>query len=70
MKLYEDEINQTLAVSIMPLEQLKTAATTDGRVNQYELAKQLLQWFKESFFEWVDKPNCESCGKKAVPGML
>ncbi|KAI1722323.1 thioredoxin domain-containing protein [Ditylenchus destructor] len=58
---------QTLAVSIMPLEQLKTAAITDGRVNQYELAKQLLQWFKESFFEWVNKPNCESCGKKAVP---
>ena len=22
----------------------------------------LLRWFKEEFFEWVDKPKCEKCG--------
>ena len=22
----------------------------------------LLRWFKEDFFEWVDKPKCEKCG--------
>ncbi|KAG5876480.1 hypothetical protein JTB14_028954 [Gonioctena quinquepunctata] len=29
---------------------------------QDTLILELLQWFKEEFFEWVDSPECESCG--------
>uniref|UniRef100_A0A915D0B2 Peptide-N(4)-(N-acetyl-beta-glucosaminyl)asparagine amidase n=1 Tax=Ditylenchus dipsaci TaxID=166011 RepID=A0A915D0B2_9BILA len=61
VKQYEDEINQTLAVSIIPLEELKNKSTKENKLNQYMLAKNLLQWFKESFFKWVDKPSCELC---------
>lgn len=61
---YEDELNQTLAASVIPVEVLMTKATLDnsGKVNEYELAKQLLNWFHSSFFKWVDRASCELCG--------
>lgn len=31
---------------------------------QDTLLLELLQWFKEDFFSWVDSPECSSCGGK------
>lgn len=31
---------------------------------QDTLILELLSWFKESFFEWVDTPDCEYCGAR------
>lgn len=28
------------------------------------LILELLTWFKESFFTWVDSPDCKKCGNK------
>lgn len=61
MAIYEDELNQTLALSIIPVEDLRQKATFENEVNHYLLAKELLNWF-HSFFEWVNSPKCEKCG--------
>ncbi|KHN73229.1 Peptide-N(4)-(N-acetyl-beta-glucosaminyl)asparagine amidase [Toxocara canis] len=62
MQKYEDEVAQTLAVSVMPSEQLKEKSIRCGTVDQFELLRNLLSWFKTEFFHWVDTPTCESCG--------
>ena len=61
MAIYEDELSQTMALSLIPAEELRTKATVDGQLNHYELAKALLNWF-HGFFRWVDAPKCEQCG--------
>jgi hypothetical protein len=64
MSVYEDELNQMLALSVIPAEELRQKATMDdGEINHYELAKALLQWFHQ-FFQWVNAPKCEQCGKE------
>ncbi len=30
------------------------------------LLMELLEWFKEDFFSWVDSPECDSCGEKTT----
>lgn len=30
------------------------------------LILELLEWFKEEFFSWVDSPECTYCGGKTV----
>lgn len=60
MSIYEDELSQTLALSLIPSEELRQKATVDGEVNDYELARQLLNWF-HSFFQWVNVPKCSEC---------
>ncbi|VDK44765.1 unnamed protein product [Anisakis simplex] len=62
MEVYEDEVAQTLALSVMPSEKLKEKSCNLGEVNQLELLKNLLRWFKVDFFNWVDTPKCEMCG--------
>ncbi|PAV79001.1 hypothetical protein WR25_10717, partial [Diploscapter pachys] len=59
---YLDEISKTLALSLVPEEELRTKATIKGTLNHFLLAKLLLKWFKESFFKWTDSPICEKCG--------
>ena len=52
-----------LALSLIPVEKLRETAIFDGKENQYELAKGLLSWFHDEFFEWVDTPKCDNCNK-------
>ncbi|KAL3079213.1 hypothetical protein niasHT_007299 [Heterodera trifolii] len=66
MSIYEDEVSQTLALSLIPTEELREKATTNGEVNQYDLAKGLLGWF-HGFFSWVNQSKCEKCGVEGKP---
>ena len=57
------------ARSCMPLQQLTdkakeccTQLNQDDKFLQDQLLIQLLQWFKESFFRWMDAPPCSICG--------
>lgn len=68
MKQYEDEINQTLAKSLLPSEEIYLKSTVNGKVNKYELAKNLMNWFHDDFFKWFDKPICEKCNETCVFG--
>jgi hypothetical protein len=68
MSIYEDELSQTLALSLIPSEELRQKATVDGEVNDYELARQLLNWF-HSFFQWVNVPKCSECQVEGKSGM-
>ncbi|BDA42082.1 Peptide-N(4)-(N-acetyl-beta-glucosaminyl) asparagine amidase A [Coccomyxa sp. Obi] len=70
---YEDETLQAMALSIIPEDELHTAAAeaiatsaAAGDVpvlaQQDALARQLLLWFKRDFFAWVNNPPCSNCG--------
>ena len=65
VQLYEDEIAQTLARSIIPLEEYLAKVTIDGKRQDFQLAKILMNWFHDDFFSWTDTPICESCNKQA-----
>jgi hypothetical protein len=56
VKLYEDEINQTIALSIIPLDEINQKAMVDGKLSVFEQARYLMDWF-HSCFKWVDKPG-------------
>lgn len=55
MYLYEDELLQSIILSVVPIE----IQETRGQVAQL---KALLKWFKSDFFTWCDKPKCTKCG--------
>lgn len=40
------------------------AEKDDGLDYTDHLVKQLLKWFKEDFFTWVNKPKCPQCGNE------
>lgn len=74
---YEDVGLQTKARKVAPIDELKGKAearlqNNDKEYPTYELAlaKELLIWFKESFFTWMNAPECWSCGSEtAMVGM-
>jgi len=53
--LYEDDLLQSLIVSLLPPE------VTEAK-DQVQQLKALLKWFKYEFFTWCDKPKCPKCG--------
>ncbi|EYB97429.1 hypothetical protein Y032_0141g2266 [Ancylostoma ceylanicum] len=81
VKFYAGVVYKTLAVSVIPVEELRLQATDEnGVVNRLQLAKGwifaiflisklwLLNWFKNDFFSWCDSPVCESCGNQTAKG--
>uniref|UniRef100_A0AC35U300 Thioredoxin domain-containing protein n=1 Tax=Rhabditophanes sp. KR3021 TaxID=114890 RepID=A0AC35U300_9BILA len=62
MKLYEDEIAQALASSLLPEDHFrKEAKVADGVYDEIALVRQLCDWFKQDFFKWSDSPKCHKC---------
>ena len=35
-----------------------------GLAHEDVLVKQLLKWFKQEFFLWMDNPSCSQCGSR------
>jgi len=75
---YEDKELQRKALALIPLNDFEIAAVNNlrklqkaiksGHTNEQEfdiqelILLELLSWFKNSFFSWVDSPECSSCG--------
>lgn len=75
--LYEDPDLQQRARDKIPLSELMTKAKEasertkqggEAGVDERDcLILELLSWFKGTFFKWVDKPTCPSCGSLTFP---
>lgn len=66
---YEDEALHEKALKVIPVGELHILAKESFTKKEHPtfrhaLFKQLLHWFKHSFYKWVDKPECWSCGKE------
>jgi peptide-N4-(N-acetyl-beta-glucosaminyl)asparagine amidase len=57
---YENEVARIQALSVIPVELVEMKGDGDS-VDEPKLLKDLLTWFKSSFFKWVDSPNCDRC---------
>lgn len=67
MRKYENADWQSQALDVVmesPVYRLVDVAISNDPALDYtdELVRQLLRWFKEDFFRWVNKLNCEACG--------
>ncbi|VEU23820.1 DEKNAAC104913 [Brettanomyces naardenensis] len=67
MKVYQDPSSQSEALDIIlaspvysRLDEEESKTNNDDYTDR--LVKQLLKWFKEEFFTWVNKPDCPKCG--------
>jgi peptide-N4-(N-acetyl-beta-glucosaminyl)asparagine amidase len=74
---YEDKELQSKALALIPLKDFELAAEYNmrklqraiksGRTKEQEvdiqefILMELLSWFKNSFFSWVDSPECALC---------
>ncbi|CAN8077350.1 unnamed protein product [Agarophyton chilense] len=68
---YEDPALQQKALKVVPVVRLTELAQEAFEKREYPslrhaLFKQVLHWFKHSFYSWVDVPDCWSCGKKTI----
>jgi peptide-N4-(N-acetyl-beta-glucosaminyl)asparagine amidase len=68
---YEDiNLRRYIRSSIIPLEDFNRRISS--KKNSADIDKrdlllfELLRWFKEDFFSWFDRPNCDRC-KTAMP---
>ncbi|EDV26937.1 uncharacterized protein TRIADDRAFT_22754 [Trichoplax adhaerens] len=74
--VYEQKDSQAKALSVIPVDDLRSKAIklsereidgaagpdqSDQIIMDY-LLLELLHWFKNNFFSWVDQPPCNSCG--------
>lgn len=71
---YEDVSNQEIALKCIPRAELEKLAEekfdslkakdpkTKPSLKRDILLLELLRWFKEEFFSWVDSPKCEKDG--------
>eukprot|EP00003_Mantamonas_plastica_P028217 TRINITY_DN62_c0_g1_i3.p1 TRINITY_DN62_c0_g1~~TRINITY_DN62_c0_g1_i3.p1 ORF type:complete len:688 (+),score=218.59 TRINITY_DN62_c0_g1_i3:772-2835(+) len=63
VKGYENKQVQAKALEIIPVQELNDRALAVDGVNfNDELMRQLLRWYKEEFFTWVNAPPCDNCG--------
>lgn len=66
MKSYSNEDDQSKALDIILASPIYERLEKEGKSNSSDytdrLVKQLLKWYKEEFFKWVDKPECPKCG--------
>jgi hypothetical protein len=63
---YEDKnLRDYIISSIIPLENFQRKISNrklSTDINKRDLLLlELLRWFKEEFFTWFDKPNCDRC---------
>jgi peptide-N4-(N-acetyl-beta-glucosaminyl)asparagine amidase len=74
---YDDKELQCKALALIPLNDFEVAAVNNmrklqkaiksGHTDEQEvdiqelILMELLSWFKNSFFSWVDSPECSSC---------
>ncbi|CAF0979034.1 unnamed protein product [Adineta ricciae] len=63
---YEDvNLRRYIRSSIVPLEDFNRRISKKKDVTDLQkrdlLLVELLRWFKEEFFTWFDRPNCERC---------
>jgi len=79
---YEDKELQRKALALIPVNEFEVAAVNNVRklqkaiksshTNEHEvdiqelILMELLSWFKNSFFSWVNSPECSSCGRTTV----
>ena len=70
MIVYEDSSLQQKAKNKMDYEKLKNKsllklkeAKLDSSYLEEIMLLELLDWFKNDFFKWMDKPDCHVCGK-------
>lgn len=63
VNLYEDPTRQALALSVIPIDELRKRAKSDTSPFSMEdkVMIQLLKWFKTEFFRWTNALRCEPC---------
>ena len=71
--MYEDTMLKQKALSLIPVERFKSEAQAkfDSYIKlnldskQFDLQDfmmlELLQWFKNEFFKWINQPDCDYC---------
>ncbi|GME75547.1 unnamed protein product [Ambrosiozyma monospora] len=73
MEDYNDDAAQAAAIDVVLSSPVydrvdKIEESKEGKEDEFDytdhLVQQLLKWFKEEFFTWVNTPSCDSCGNK------